>query len=124
MFMVICFPHTRGGVPIIDDTNSALSPFSPHTWGCTCGPDSQSREGIVFPTHVGVYLNVAIESGRESCFPHTRGGVPVWWGYFSSMVVVFPTHVGVYLLRDGAFQRARRFPHTRGGVPKNSAVPP
>ena len=33
---VLCFPHTRGGVPSSFHFSNFNLPFSPHTWGCTC----------------------------------------------------------------------------------------
>ena len=32
---------------------------------------------LVFPTHVGVYLDVENYLRPAQCFPHTRGGVPL-----------------------------------------------
>ena len=70
------FPHTRGGVPNIWGSSPTILTFSPHTWGCTLKPLTDAFGGLVFPTHVGVYLILTRFSACGLGFPHTRGGVP------------------------------------------------
>ena len=92
---------------------------------------------LVFPTHVGVYLDVENYLRPAQCFPHTRGGVPDvnrehrinqkfsphTWGCTCAArperphPQVFPTHVGVYRAWPYLTPGASSFPHTRGGVP-------
>ena len=90
-------PHARGGVSI-------------HT-------DIMAWYLQVFPTHVGVFLDLGYVKSLLRCLPHARGGVsaklpltggtmlssPRTWGCFSpedakeNAEGVFPTHVGVFL---------------------------
>ncbi len=114
------FPHTRGGVPLIDVKNQYKVAFSPHMWGCTAtGADRRCRK-LVFPTHVGVYLVRVSLVQLCKGFPHTRGGVPGGPQGQENMKTVFPTHVGVYRWRHRNGKEYQRFPHTRGGVPNQS----
>ena len=89
---------------------------SPRTWGCFCVRVSALIVKSVFPTHVGVFLEVAFSRRRMSGLPHARGGVsaassslfpvrpssPRTWGCFRVQALmlcsldVFPTHVGVF----------------------------
>ena len=69
------FPHTRGGVP---------------------SDNFRYRLLLVFPTHVGVYLYIAVDQNQTQLFsPHTWGCTFIP-GYVGFMAIVFPTHVGVY----------------------------
>ena len=109
---------------------------SPRTWGCFCAGRPCLSQGQVFPTHVGVFLDVARVERCAVCLPHARGGVstcgttswsasassPRTWGCFQTGVIhdtkqiVFPTHVGVFLPRPREFEQILRLPHARGGV--------
>ena len=51
--------------------------FSPRTWGCFYPCSRQGRASRVFPTHVGVFLDLTEQFGEEACFPHARGGVSI-----------------------------------------------
>ena len=91
--------------------------FSPRTWGCTYRSREAALAGKVFPTHVGVYLEIILLLVKITRFPHARGGVPdspleCTWGE-----IVFPTHVGVYLCENRMHKKEYSFPHARGGVP-------
>ena len=71
------FPHTRGGVPTLDEKYREAAQFSPHTWGCTVHALSFQQGDVVFPTHVGVYRDALLDVTSYLRFPHTRGGVPL-----------------------------------------------
>ena len=97
---------------------------------------------LVFPTPVGVFLNVAYQQAIAIRLPHTRGGVSCYadfatasaqssphpWGCFCRMPpqwrfdIVFPTPVGVFLQQRGGPLRAPGLPHTRGGVSFDEAL--
>ena len=91
---------------------------SPRTWGCFQFKGSAALWVKVFPTHVGVFLSVAVADVLDLGLPHARGGVsfiddilritpessPRTWGCFLEVKIgdcvrrVFPTHVGVFLV--------------------------
>ena len=50
---------------------------SPRTWGCFQGGCYGRRQGMVFPTHVGVFLPALPHPHRRSGLPHARGGVSI-----------------------------------------------
>ena len=90
----------------------------------------------VFPTHVGVFLDLTPADFRRLSLPHARGGVssiirrrscpalssPRTWGCFrdarldEKFNIVFPTHVGVFPIFWIASRPSLRLPHARGGV--------
>ena len=129
-------PHARGGVSFLGFLNSVLHMSSPRTWGCFHADEQQVTFGIVFPTHVGVFLDRPIRQHGFDRLPHARGGVsfftksllgnmlssPRTWGCFSRpsgrryCVGVFPTHVGVFPPCSVMTIRSPRLPHARGGV--------
>ena len=135
--MACSFPHTRGDVPIIRGTTFQGVRFSPHAWGCSGRPRRRRRGENVFPTRVGMFPLAASGSRAWSCFPHTRGDVPLCypmsptsprfsphaWGCsvrrqpFLCLCEVFPTRVGMFRPRSPRCFRGGRFPHTRGDVP-------
>jgi len=72
------FPHTRGGVPDVDDVDAAGIIVFPTHVGVYLIMTRLTNDGInVFPTHVGVYRALDKERQKNK--------------------EVFPTHVGVYL---------------------------
>ncbi len=109
---------------------------SPRTWGCFPSGREPFRHGLVFLTHVGVFLPPMGHLSASPRLPHARGGVstdilqgtrelrssPRTWGCFSSMRIlsqihlVFPTHVGVFLRRWPPQFPRNCLPHARGGV--------
>ncbi|SBH13503.1 Domain of uncharacterised function (DUF2825) [Klebsiella variicola] len=109
-------PHARGGVSIEGRVLAWLAGSSPRTWGCFPYLDNYYQIGIVFPTHVGVFLNQRIIAVILASLPHARGGVSIYgqcrvfpdlssprtWGCFHRygrlylIHRVFPTHVGVF----------------------------
>jgi len=69
-------PHTRGGVPSTANWENLSLISSPHTWGCPpMGWIYRSNERL-FPTHVGVSLQLTLFQSLLTSLPHTRGGVP------------------------------------------------
>ena len=92
-----CFPHTRGGGPIMVNFIRASFTFSPHAWGWTALICVRLPHGGVFPTRVGVDRHRQPGELLPCSFPHTRGGGPA-----------------AEVVKDSLI---RRFPHTRGGGP-------
>ena len=98
---------------------------------------------MVFPTHVGVFLQGPRMRLSPCRLPHARGGVSVgcsrhgllqWssprtWGCFYPRLgyclprEVFPTHVGVFLTRGFFSKTADSLPHARGGVSQTNPAP-
>ena len=90
----------------------------------------------VFPTPVGVFLDLRAYLAISPGLPHARGGVspeaetgkvslassPRPWGCFRSLLNrhkpqgVFPTPVGVFLMNIFAENTTFSLPHARGGV--------
>ena len=130
-------PHTRGGVPASPSTLDWKVFSSPHTWGCPHENSSKYRLLPLFPTHVGVSLQLLLRVWTLWSLPHTRGGVPIisvqkggsknssphTWGCPINRlpiiidVALFPTHVGVSLAKAQVEHQGPSLPHTRGGVP-------
>ena len=127
-------PHARGGVSQQLVSVIFICGSSPRPWGCfwlLCSPPDC---GSVFPTPVGVFLNLASMSADLQGLPHARGGVssaeackfssrkssPRPWGCFSvsagRLRTVFPTPVGVFLSAACVSRRRSGLPHARGGV--------
>ena len=94
------------------------------------------RGARVFPTPVGVFLDLLPNDDFGGGLPHARGGVsgrdyvtwlfnassPRPWGCFPAAPLpkvddaVFPTPVGVFLLARLASRLPQGLPHARGGV--------
>ena len=109
------FPHTRGGGPPALPFAGMISTFSPHAWGWTEAGAPFLAWLRVFPTRVGVDLDLPYLRPDQRGFPHTRGGGPnpmspicphtrfsphAWgWTYLietmETIPSVFPTRVGV-----------------------------
>ena len=88
----------------------------------------------VFPTHVGVFLQIPSMTDIKMSLPHARGGVseiawlyaqvnassPRTWGCFCYSgdpkigLFVFPTHVGVFLKRRIRSAFGVCLPYARG----------
>ena len=105
-------------------------------WGCFYGYHRQAAWYLVFPTHVGVFLEGDQQPHRALSLPHACGGVsiitlfcffaiqssPRMWGCFlplangSPIKTVFPTHVGVFLFPHSSFLMRKGLPHACGGV--------
>ncbi len=129
-------PHARGGV-----SRGAYHPVfnpesSPRPWGCFRDKARSSRQHVVFPTPVGVFLHIKLIPLYTSSLPHARGGVsrgyrtgcrdkessPRPWGCFRKeqpvwrISYVFPTPVGVFLRPVLQRISVLGLPHARGGV--------
>ena len=135
-FFFAGLPHARGGVSSSTYAMCLLSTSSPRTWGCFSGDWPQRAVGVVFPTHVGVFLRAPEKASPFPRLPHARGGVsqdqnqsqyksqssPRTWGCFCSTKgfhfgnLVFPTHVGVFLVVLDGVRGWWSLPHARGGV--------
>ena len=133
---LVGLPHARGGVSCCSDAPPPPGMSSPRTWGCFHQGFLRVPLKRVFPTHVGVFLQLGRYRGRFPRLPHARGGVshqgqrfreedkssPRTWGCFCYIAYpmlqnsVFPTHVGVFLQEVLFLYRGRRLPHARGGV--------
>ena len=110
-------PHARGGVSDHQGSRGLNKRSSPRPWGCFYRRKPQQTAYTVFPTPVGVFLEIMTAPPASLSLPHARGGVspisrkafaamrssPRPWGCFyrssSSMFCrsVFPTPVGVFL---------------------------
>ena len=129
-------PHARGGVSIAIYSVILALVSSPRTWGCFLFITQSHANGKVFPTHVGVFLELVRFRDPKGGLPHARGGVSIdaaealrktWssprtWGCFhtgrtkGAKTCVFPTHVGVFLLGKNTASPVGSLPHARGGV--------
>ncbi len=90
-------PHARGGVSLSVKDAGTTQESSPRTWGCFHLNGVGHPVDLVFPTHVGVFLNWRDNPWFPSGLPHARGGVsavaplahrvqqssPRTWGCFS-----------------------------------------
>ena len=72
---LLCLPHARGGVSTKVYSKPVCIWSSPRTWGCFLHEVCKSFPEIVFPTHVGVFLNISATSACRMSLPHARGGV-------------------------------------------------
>ena len=70
----------------------------------------------VFPTCVGVFLEVEAQLFSPSGLPHVRGGVSRALCIPFSKASVFPTCVGVFLDTYAREFFSKSLPHVRGGV--------
>ena len=134
-------PHARGGVSYLSDAWSDEVTSSPRPWGCFLFSVQVSRQCVVFPTPVGVFLLGLQRERMAESLPHARGGVssfsgsacnamassPRPWGCFRlagrvlCTAAVFPTPVGVFPTMPSKTPRWKRLPHARGGVSKKHA---
>ena len=68
-------PHARGGVSAKAVTAARHLASSPRSWGCFPAAPALPRVGMVFPTLVGVFLQMKVCSMIGEGLPHARGGV-------------------------------------------------
>ena len=119
-------PHACGGVSNTGMFRQGVLLSSPRMWGCFYLSSSQRMADAVFPTHVGVFLQLFATRLVGMRLPHACGGVsacrlyrgpgtvssPRMWGCFrieqlrTRLKKVFPTHVG----------RATKPPSSRSGA--------
>ena len=96
---------------------------SPRTWGCFRKRYPLLCTEPVFPTHVGVFLNILGD------FFQQLQSSPRTWGCFLDVVKVrriirvFPTHVGVFPTGQKGIAYIRVFP-THVGVFPGKLYPP
>ena len=90
-------PHARGGVSFLSQLVSIIIFGLPHARG------GVSESGtvpafieVVFPTHVGVFLQRVLANAAKKRLPHARGGVSEGALTQANLFEVFPTHVGVF----------------------------
>ena len=134
--MIISLPHARGGVSPQRFPPPWFASSSPRPWGCFFFDTAGRWRCSVFPTPVGVFLNLHCPTDHFHCLPHARGGVswfirsshfrrkssPRPWGCFCLLLslrarlYVFPTPVGVFLRAENARYNTASLPHARGGV--------
>ena len=115
----ICLPHARGGVSArrAEEREKALS--SPRPWGCFWRKVHVNKRHGVFPTPVGVFLDI------NEFYTAPAQSSPRPWGCFCDETDskcgkhVFPTPVGVFPARAGCRWHAGSLPHARGGVSVN-----
>ena len=109
-------PHARGGVSEGAFKALGVATSSPRPWGCFWLKSVFRYSTRVFPTPVGVFLDIQKLLTELLGLPHARGGVsptdysidgnglssPRPWGCFSgswqwqALLRVFPTPVGVF----------------------------
>ena len=136
MRLIFCLPHARGGVSTRAQERISNHRSSPRPWGCFRASALQLLCQKVFPTPVGVFLNLAVGIIVVWSLPHARGGVshayyrkqrripssPRPWGcffindYAKGRDHVFPTPVGVFPSSRYSPSSSLRLPHARGGV--------
>ena len=68
-------PHVRGGVSGPRSCTPLSRPSSPRTWGCFHFARCKYGRQDVFPTYVGVFLEVSSPRLYIPRLPHVRGGV-------------------------------------------------
>ena len=132
----VCLPHACGGVSNSIFSIDSIQKSSPRMWGCFKTRDHSTTVSMVFPTHVGVFLDPSGSIDSTMCLPHACGGVsalrqtlrqvqlssPRMWGCFHGVIAggwrlfVFPTHVGVFLDGHDFRYSDHRLPHACGGV--------
>lgn len=69
--------HVRGGVSPTSWHRREASWSSPRTWGCFQVKVHRQTLGMVFPTHVGVFLSLCLVRWHSKSIPHARGGVSI-----------------------------------------------
>ena len=139
---VMNIPHARGGVSRQGYRHAQEHAYSPRPWGCFWPPRPAPYLCPIFPTPVGVFLNILSYRIIFINIPHARGGVshcaayiehedeysPRPWGCFYAAVeaacerLIFPTPVGVFLGGGLAPVRDQDIPHARGGVSKEALM--
>ena len=135
--LFICFPRTRGDVPIEEPEALVNLVFSPHTRGCSVGTESPRIRCCVFPAHAGMFPPYPGCFIHAYGFPRTRGDVPEvrhidesCWLFSphtrgcsgkimptTPLPQVFPAHAGMFRRKLLHRLHRRSFPRTRGDVP-------
>ena len=68
-------PHACGGVSTAKDDGDFVVQSSPRMWGCFCFREVIAPCVCVFPTHVGVFPDLARHRPGKERLPHACGGV-------------------------------------------------
>ncbi len=71
----LCLPHACGGVSEAAGLLGKLCESSPRMWGCFQFIPPSRKNGLVFPTHVGVFPVRQGTVRRGLGLPHACGGV-------------------------------------------------
>ena len=131
------FPHACGDVPFFNEHGVPHPGFSPRMWGCSVGSVQLAQDGVVFPTHVGMFRTPPRTGRKWRRFPHACGDVPLkgvhrlasdgfsprMWGCSGQHIHtpvffgVFPTHVGMFRVPTRENAVPSSFPHACGDVP-------
>ena len=72
-----CLPHACGGVSLSVVVSRVELWSSPRMWGCFYLAYGERMQGIVFPTHVGVFPRLVKMPIASIGLPHACGGVSV-----------------------------------------------
>ena len=109
-------PHARGGVSYFGSLSEEASMSSPRTWGCFQRDRNLFSFGLVFPTHVGVFLVRPTLRYPWPCLPHARGGVSIGLVEHIRTPMSSPRTWGCFRRRERDEYDYDRLPHARGGV--------
>ena len=117
----LCFPRTRGDVPMDEAPSLVVTLLPPHTRGCTHRTAQLIEAPLASPAHAGMYLGQRLCPIGQRCFPRTRGDVPYGVDTDRGVIVLpphtrgctfssyslygspmaSPAHAGMYPVRDG-----------------------
>ena len=92
----VSLPHARGGVSKGQKQAKRQSMSSPRTWGCFHIRVFFACESCVFPTHVGVFLELIDHMPVTRRLPHARGGVSNAGEFYSGICVSSPRTWGCF----------------------------
>ena len=109
-------PHVRGGVSEQKDFQEDERVSSPRAWGCFLTSQLSSLFRRVFPTCVGVFLQLDVRGRMAAGLPHVRGGVSHWRWPLSSPYWSSPRAWGCFHYRQRHPRLHLGLPHVRGGV--------
>ena len=135
---VSSFPRIRGDVPILAHNQTSITPFSPHTRGCSPEARTHVLQPQVFPAYAGMFPHHMAGHSEPHGFPRIRGDVPagtrivVHSQLFSphtrgcscvtpsnkEFSAVFPAYAGMFPTGPHAGFETSRFPRIRGDVPE------
>ena len=114
--MLVRLPHARGGVSAKAVWVSCSSRSSPRPWGCFPEPLPLRDSCKVFPTPVGVFLNLRKGVENAKGLPHARGGVSGCAGDESDQHLSSPRPWGCFFIFIALCPIVTSLPHARGGV--------
>ena len=109
-------PHVRGGVSPPRRSFTALAMSSPRAWGCFPGASAGGSRDMVFPTCVGVFLELRKKLIFILCLPHVRGGVSNIVVFYAGDKVSSPRAWGCFQTKQNINIQYVSLPHVRGGV--------